>query len=417
MRPPRRRIVVIAAVAAVVVAAEVVVEVRTLAPLPQPSTRLDAPATLAAAPGSPPPVALPPTGSIALLSDTGDTLASANADVSRPIGSVAKTMTALMVLGAHPLQAASTGPSLTITSQDVTLYEQAVAAGGSAVPVRAGERLSERDLLLALLLPSANNIADTLARWVDGSVGAFVAHANREAAALGMHQTHFDDASGVSAQTVSSADDLVVLARAALAQAAFAELVRTQSATLSDGTVVHSLDIALGANPDWLGIKTGWTAAAGGCLLFAARHAYAAQAAAVTVYGAVLGQPPDATVDPDHPELGRAFAVAQDSVHAAVRSYAAVDLSALTPAVQGRLEEPWGAGTSLRARPSGGVIVVRRGEVLRLRTSMKQPTPSTPAGAQVGAIDGALRGKNVVTWPIVTDDALEPPGFWWRLTR
>ena len=78
-----------------------------------------------------------------------------------------------------------------MTSADVLLYRQAVAEGGSNLRVRAGEVLTERDLLLALLLPSADNIAETLAVWVSGNRSAFIARLNATAAALGMHAHPF----------------------------------------------------------------------------------------------------------------------------------------------------------------------------------------------------------------------------------
>ena len=79
------------------------------------------------------------------------------------------------------------------------LYRQAVAEGGSNLRVHAGEVLTERDLLLALLLPSADNIAETLAVWVSGNRAAFIARLNATAAAMGMGHTHFADPSGLSA--------------------------------------------------------------------------------------------------------------------------------------------------------------------------------------------------------------------------
>ena len=104
------------------------------------------------------------------------------------------------------------------------------------MPVSAGEQLSERDLLLALMLPSANNIAETLALRVSGSRDAFIAGLNAEASALGMASTHFADPSGYNPATVSTPGDLVKLARAALAVPALAAVVAARSATLPDGT-------------------------------------------------------------------------------------------------------------------------------------------------------------------------------------
>jgi len=151
-----------------------------------------------------------------------------------PIGSIAKVMTALVVLHQQPLTAA--GPTYTITDQDVGFYDQAVAEDGSSLPVVSGEQFTERQLLLALLLPSANNIADTLAVWVARSEAAFVTELNAEAKTLGMTRTVFADASGFSPQTVSTAADLVKLGQAALADPTLATLVAAQTALMPDGS-------------------------------------------------------------------------------------------------------------------------------------------------------------------------------------
>ena len=88
-------------------------------------------------------------------------------------------MTALVVLdGASAAPGARRAVAVTMTGADVQLYRQAVAAGGSNLRVRAGEVLTERDLLLALLLPSADNIAETLAVWVPANRAAFIARLN-----------------------------------------------------------------------------------------------------------------------------------------------------------------------------------------------------------------------------------------------
>ena len=404
--------------AAAVVAGTIFAGNRWAQPLPAAQVRVQVPAAFVPAPGAPPPVATPASGSLLLQDEAGDALAAARADQQRPIASLAKTMVALLVLRAHPLAPGDEGPELTLTAADVALYDAAIAAQGSAVAVRAGERLSERQLLLALLLPSANNIAGTLAVWVGGDEPSFVALENRTAAGLGMTRTHFDDASGVSQRTVSTARDLVRLARAALSVPALAALVATRSATLPDGTRLTNLDIALRADGDWAGIKTGWTPAAGGCLLFAARHVYAAGRPPVTVYGAVLGQPPDASSDPAHPELGLAFAGAEAAVRDAFAGFTAVDLATLPPpVVHGSAVEPWGAAVPLTARAATGIVVVRLGQRLALNVSVVAPVAVPEAGALVAELRGALGAGRSVSWPVVTGAAVAPPSLWWRLLR
>src|SRR3954470_22357141 len=98
-----------------------------------------------------------------------------------PIASLAKVMTALVVLHSRPISADDPGFTITITADDVADTERRRADGQSVVPVADGEKLTERQALQALLLPSANNVAMALARAVSGTVAAFVDEMNVEA--------------------------------------------------------------------------------------------------------------------------------------------------------------------------------------------------------------------------------------------
>jgi D-alanyl-D-alanine carboxypeptidase (penicillin-binding protein 5/6) len=413
-----RRAVVIASLMTISVgaAAGAFVAVRVTGTEPVFTAMIDAPALLLAAPGQPPPVPLPATGSFALESDADGLLASFHSGDVAPIGSVAKTMTALVVLAGHPLNAGAPGPVVTMTREDVDLYRSAVSQNGSAVAVHAGEVLTERDLLLALMLPSANNIAETLARWTSGTREAFIAQLNNTAAALGMHATHFDDPSGFSAKTVSSASDLLQLAKAATANSALADIVATPSAKLPDGTQLRNLNALLGSD-DWLGIKTGWTPQAGGCLLFAERKTYVAGAAPLTVWGAVLGQPPLPAGDAAHPELGGALHAARAAGAAALQAYAVVDPVALNPALSGHIATSWGAGSGVRldTLKSGSTMAVRLGTSLRI--SVKAISLSAPvrAGQKIGMVAAELNGREIASWSVVAAEAVPEPPWWWRV--
>jgi D-alanyl-D-alanine carboxypeptidase (penicillin-binding protein 5/6) len=377
---------------------------------------IDAPALLVAAPGQPPTVPLPANGSFALESDADGLLASFHAGDVAPIGSVAKTMTALVVLAGHPLTPGEAGPALTMTRQDVDLYRSAVSQNGSAVAVHAGEVLTERDLLLTLMLPSANNIAETLARWTSGTREAFIAQLNNTAVALGMHATHFDDPSGFSAKTESSATDLLLLAKAATANAALAEIVATPSAKLPDGTQLRNLNALLGSD-DWLGIKTGWTPQAGGCLLFAEKKTYVPGAAPLTVWGAVLGQPPFAADDTAHPELGGALHVARAAGAAALQAYAVVDPVTLNPALRGHVETSWGAGTSVRldGLNSGSTVALRLGTSVRVHVKAIAVSAPVRAGQKIGTVDAEVNGREIASWSVVAAGAVAEPSWWWRV--
>jgi D-alanyl-D-alanine carboxypeptidase (penicillin-binding protein 5/6) len=327
-------------------------------------------------------------------------------------------MTALVVLHSLPLAPGASGPSRTMTAADVALYRQAIAEGGSNLPVRAGEVLSERDLLLALLLPSADNIAESLAVWASGNRAAFIANLNATATAMGMHSTHFADPSGISTRTVSTASDLVLLARAVIANPTLAELVAVQQVRLPDGILLHNLDILLGKNPTWLGIKTGWTGAAGGCLLFAARESFkTTPAVSLTVFGAVLGQPPARASDPEHPELGEAFASAQSAAVAVLNSYRAVDLNQVMPTITATIHTAWGDSTQgeLIANAETDVVLVRSGAVLRFSFTKDPPSVPFESDTIVGHVIGVLTATTSITWRVVATSGINSPSWAWKL--
>jgi len=424
-RRPRRRgrllAVGFAVMAGIVVGAGAVAAVRLVGTPPPPDLRLRLAASFAVAPGPAPAIPLPTTSSFDLVSSDGGQVANLAATTVVPIGSIAKVMTALVVLKAKPLALEQSGPNYTITEQDVAFYDQVVAGDGSNLPVTAGEQFSERQLLLALLLPSANNIAETLAVWVAGSQPAFIAELNSEAKALGMTQTTFADASGYSPQTVSTASDLVKLGQAALANPALAYLVGTPTATMPDGSTIHNLDTDLGTVPGWLGIKTGSTPQAGGCLLFAAEHAGPLGSSSdVQMVGAVLGQTTSSGALGD--ELGLAETVAATAVKAAFEDFPTIDPGALKPpAVSGTLRSAWGTSAGLQASFAKGLssVEVRIGATLRLSASAVPHVDPTAvaAGTVVGHVTGSIAGITVATWDLSATGGLGQPSWQWLITH
>ncbi len=204
------------------------------------------------------------------------------------IASVAKVMTAYLVLRDHPLRLGQDGPAITLTDADVADTDRRRGQEESVVPVAAGEQLSERQALQALLLPSANNIAVVLARWVSGSADRFVARMNATARSLGMTHTRYTDPSGYDKATVSTAADQVRIVDRAMRLPVFASIVATPSATLPVAGIVRNTDTLLGRN-GFVGVKTGSTDAAGGCFAFRAIRWIGGKRTTIT--GVVLGQP------------------------------------------------------------------------------------------------------------------------------
>jgi D-alanyl-D-alanine carboxypeptidase (penicillin-binding protein 5/6) len=137
-----------------------------------------------------------------------------------------------------------------------------------------------------MLIPSGNNIADLLARWDAGSVTAFVAKMNAAARALGLRQTRYADASGADPATVSTAADQFRLTLLALQIPAFRAIVAMPQVTLPVAGLAYNVNAALG-HDGIVGVKTGSSSDAGGCLAFAATRTVAGSQ--VMIVGVVLG--------------------------------------------------------------------------------------------------------------------------------
>jgi len=206
------------------------------------------------------------------------------------IASVAKVMTAYLVLRDHPLRPGQDGPTITLTDADVADTDRRRGQQESIVSIAGGEQLTELQALRALLLPSANNIAAVLARWDAGSVERFVARMNAAARSLGMTHTRYTDPSGYDDATVSTAADQVRIVDRAMRLPVFASIVATPSARLPVARTVHNTNTLLGRN-GFVGVKTGSDAAAGGC--FAFRAVRWIDGKRTTITGVVLGQPGD----------------------------------------------------------------------------------------------------------------------------
>ena len=201
----------------------------------------------------------------------GAVLWSRDLNTERPIGSITKVMTAVVVLDAGDLDRPITVPAA------VVAYVSSNDA--STAGLRPGDTLTATQLLAALLLPSGSDAAYTLATAYGPGIPAFVAKMNATAAALGLTRTHFSNFDGLPYPSEDSNDstaaDLITLGRFAMQSAVFRSIVdkRTYRVAAGDGHhayVWHNTDPLLGVYPGAIGIKTGYTQAAGHCLLFEA---------------------------------------------------------------------------------------------------------------------------------------------------
>lgn len=202
-----------------------------------------------------------------------------------PIASLAKVMTAYLTLERYPLSGIEDGFTLTVTDADAQAAAEDASRKQSIVAVRPGEQLTERQLLQALLIPSANNVASMLADTVAGSETSFVAEMNAEARALGMSRTTYTDPSGFDPGTVSTAADQLRILRRAMRFAVFRRIVSMGEVTLPVAGTLTNFNPLIAEG--YAG-KTGSDSAAGGCLAFFTTVALGARR--MTAVGVVMGQ-------------------------------------------------------------------------------------------------------------------------------
>ena len=238
--------------------------------------------------GSAPSLPWPSTGSAAVGVSGLGKLADSGNENQIPTASVAKVMTALVVMHDKPLGLGQTGPSITVTDEDVQAYQADLEQKQSVVAVQAGEVLTQYQALQAMLIPSGNNIAELLARWDAGSVAAFIDRMNARARSLGLAKSKFADPAGADSATVSTASDLLALAMVAMADPVIAQIVSLPQVKLPVAGVEFNVNAALGQD-GIVGIKTGSGLAEGANFLFAATVTVTGHQ--LTIFGCVMGQP------------------------------------------------------------------------------------------------------------------------------
>ena len=353
--------------------------------------------------GTPPVMPWPSRGSAAVGVQGLGFVASSGNEQAIPAASVAKVMTTLVILEDKPLKKGDPGPSITITDADVQYYRADFADKQSVAAVMSGEQITELQLLQGALIPSANNFAETLARWDAGSVDAFVAKMNEQATAMHLTHTKFVDTSGANPGTVSTPSDLMLLGMTAMKQEVFAQVVGMAVAALPVAGTVYNVDGVLGQS-GIVGIKTGSGLNSGANFLFAAT--ISVDGVPITFFGCVMGQP---TLDDSFAAAKKLIGVMQSALH--VRKVLVKNQTVATYIT------PWGAQTDLVSSVDVELIEWP-GMVMRQRLDahtlvLDNPLPAgTPEGSE-----HLVLGDYTLDIPLVTADPMYPPGRFWRLTR
>ncbi|RPK29103.1 D-alanyl-D-alanine endopeptidase precursor [Streptomyces sp. ADI91-18] len=333
-----------------------------------------------------------------------------------PTASVAKVMTAYVILKSHPLRKGDPGAQIEIDAK-------AVADGASDHESRveglvAGTKFSQQDMLKMLMIPSANNVARLLARWDSGtgSEAAFVEKMNAAARELGMTNTTYTDPSGLDAATVSTAADQLKLADAVMKEEAFRAVVALPSAEIKGlSTPLYNNNTLLTVNGLSIrGIKTGSSTPAGGALMWAAYKSVGDETPLI------LGTLMDQHVDGPDPDGANSLVLVQDNSRKIIEAVRQALASA--PTVRkgqqvGRVDDGLGGSTPLVATKDLNVIGVP-GQ--RLKLTLRPGAAKVPHTAKAGTEIGLLTigdGEGAKSVPVAVGTELAEPSFTARVSR
>ncbi|MBD0689592.1 D-alanyl-D-alanine carboxypeptidase [Streptomyces sp. CBMA123] len=263
LRRVLKRVTIWTVFLAVVLGAVVVAQL--LRPLPDPKLRMTTAGSFSFA-GDQLDLAWPAKGQSAAEVVGVGTLGSSGQETPAPIASVTKVMNAYLVLQKYPLKKGESGPKITVDKQAA---QESGNSDESRVTLTEGQVLTEYQALELLMLPSANNVARLLARYHSGSEEAFVKLMNDTAAKLGMTNTSYADPAGFSADTKSTAKDQLKLAEQVMQDDIFRQIVSTPETTFNNVKILNTNNL-INPKTGVIGVKTGSSTPAGGCLMWAA---------------------------------------------------------------------------------------------------------------------------------------------------
>lgn len=342
----------------------------------------------------------PALGQAAIGAKSYGVLASYGTQTPVPTASISKIITILAVLKVKPIASGEQGSVLTIGQSDLDLYHSYASDGGSVTPVVIGEQLTEYQMIQALLLPSANNLADSLAIWAFGSLTNYSAYANRMLANYGLKNTVVgSDACGYSPSSTSTASDLVMLGEIASDNPVISVIASQPTATLPVAGLVKNVNWLLGTN-GINGLKTGNSDQAGGAYLFSADYTVAT-GYSVTIVGAVLKSS----------DLLQAMTDASALLKSAQKAFS-LDTAITAGQEVGSYQVPWGSKVTVSAINDVKTLAWQGKIIDKPAISLNDPKAPVAINTVVGNIQS---GSSSIS--IKIDQPITAPSIWWRLTH
>jgi len=332
----------------------------------------------------------------------GTILISHGQQIPKPTASVAKLITALAVLKKYPLSLGESGPTITINSTYYSYYTKYIAGQGSIVPVYLGEKLTEYQMLEAMLIPSGDNIADSLAAWAYGSLANYDQFANNYVKQLGLDQTTVaGDASGYLPTTTSTANDLIKLGGYVMANPVLVSINKMSTVDIPNVGIMRNYDSLLGED-GIIGIKTGNSNQAGGVFLGAAQTKVNNRE--VTIITAVMGAS----------GLTEALTDTVPLVISLENDFAMTTLISAGE-VLGEFKQPWGGIVQVKAK-NNLVVYALKGQSITTTINIKPLHIPSQAGTIIGTITSRANQFNrQKTDEIVLGQSTTQPSIVWRL--
>lgn len=378
------------------------------APLGAPTVASHAPEVPASAAAT---LALPAEGAAAISVSGADEYlgaaasgiwATSGTDEPRPIASISKLITALVVLEARPLSGPDDpGPTITFDKADHDLYDEYYVLGATVAAMPTGSSMSLRDALAMMLTPSASNYADAVSTWAFGSQGAFLDATRSWLAAHNLTGTTIVEPTGVSRRNTSTPADLVAIGKLAASQPVIAQIAATPSLSLPGPGVMYTTNDLLGSG-GITGLKTGNLGEGTYNLLYTASLDVGA-AAPLSVTGVMLG-------GASRESVNAGVLALLDSIRAGFHE---VPVAAAGQEV-GSYSTPWGATARMVIADDAAIFTWSDAPIT---VAMDVQTPRTYEDGEVVGTVTWTAGLQTATADVVIEGSIEPPTAWWRLTH
>ncbi|MCX4990287.1 MULTISPECIES: serine hydrolase [unclassified Streptomyces] len=327
-----------------------------------------------------------------------------------PVASVAKIMTAYVILQEHPLKGNEDGEKITVDQQ---AEDESKLPDESTAAMSKGQQFTERQMLQMLMIPSGNNAARLLARWDSDSKG-FVAKMNAAAKDLGMTNTTYTDPSGLQKTTVSTATDQIKLAKEVMKNDVFRSIVGMAKADVPglDNTIYNNNDLLV-KQVGVIGLKTGSSTPAGGNLVWAATKVVNGKTQ--TIYGAVMNQ--NAGTGKVWDSLQLALGNSQKLIDKVQKSLITATVVKKGQVV-GYVDDQLGGRTPVVATKNMSAV---GWPGLKTRLSIGEGTSAVPHSGKAGTVVGQLTvgdgSSQAVKIPVALQSDLAEPGLGAKLTR